>query len=90
MTAIMKKENLKNRLLKEYHSLKNFMNFSSTDEESIISLLEHLAENLFYTENSSCYRKNLKNYNNYQIKNDLKQERNSALYTLVLHKGLFF
>ena len=90
MTAIIKKENLKNKPLKEYNSLKNFINSNSTEEEIIISLLEHSAENLRNSEVSSYNQKNKKIYDNYLTEKELKQEQDKSLCNFLLHKVLFF
>lgn len=90
MTTIIKKENLKNKLLREYNSLKKSMNLNSTEDEVIASLLEHLAENLFNSENYSNNRKNIKIHNRYRTKKNLEQAKDRAICSLLLHKGSFF
>jgi len=90
MTAIIKKKSLKTELLREFNSLKPFINLDSTEEETITSVLEQLAEKLFNFENLSNSRNNKENYANYRIKQDLRQEKDRALSNFLLHKGSFF
>ena len=89
MTTISKKENLKKSIFNEYYSLKGFMNFNSTEEETLISLLDHLAENLFSSKISSSHLYNMEIYNNYLHKKDLKQQQNNSICDFLLHKGSF-
>ena len=88
MTIIIKKENLKTELLREYNSLKNFMKFDST-EGSINSVIEQLAENLCNSVNNSDYKNRKAIYVNHRIRKELELEKNRALSNLLLHKGSF-
>ena len=89
MTTIIKKENLKNSIFNEYNSLKGFLNLKTTEEEKIISLLDHLAESLFNSRISSSQYNNMEIYNNHNHNKKIKKERNKAIYDFLLYKGSF-
>ncbi len=90
MTTIIKKENLKNSIFNEYNSLKGFMNLNSTEEETLVSLLDHLAENLFSSKISSSQLYNMEIYYNYHHKKNINNQKNKAICDFLLHKGSFF
>jgi hypothetical protein len=89
MTTIIKKENLKNNIFNEYNSLKGFMNLNSTEEETLISLLNQLAESLFSSKKSSSHLYNMEIYDNHLHKKYLKQQQKKAICDFLLHKGSF-
>ena len=88
MTALIKKENLKTEMLREYHTLKNFIQLDST-EESVNSVIKQLAENLSNSENYSDYKNRKEIFDNHRFKKELEQEKTRALSNLLLHKGSF-
>ncbi|MFW9852714.1 MAG: hypothetical protein ACFFDS_07225 [Candidatus Thorarchaeota archaeon] len=89
MTAIIEKENLKDSIFNEYNSLKGFMNLNSTEEEKIVSLLDHIAENLFNSKISSSQLFNMEIYENYLHKRNIKKQRNKFTCDFLLQKGSF-
>ncbi len=89
MTAIIKKENLKTELIREYNLLKNFIDIES-NEGTIDSVIAQIVENIHRSENNSNYHNSKKIHNKLQLKKKLVEEKNQALGKIVLHKGSFF
>ena len=65
------------------------MNLKSIEEETIISLLDHIAENLFSSKISSSQLYNKEIYDNYHHKRNIKKQRNKIICDILLQKGSF-
>ena len=79
----------KNELLKNFNALKALYDLEFVEEENLNNLLNQLAENV-YTYNLRNEYPDMKHYQNYQLRQELENDRNRSLSKLLLHRGSLF
>ncbi|MCG3215681.1 MAG: hypothetical protein KAS63_03125 [Candidatus Heimdallarchaeota archaeon] len=86
---MVSKSEYKNELIKSVKTIKAMNNYEFVDEDNLFSLLDQLAEALFESQIDSSENPGQKIFRNHEIRNSLREEKDRALLTLLLHKGSF-
>ena len=76
----------KNELLKSFNALKALYDLEFVEEENLSDLLNQLAENMYNYNQNSEFPDN-KHYQNYRLRQSLKNEKAQALAKMVLYRG---
>ena len=87
MKTITVRDQKKTLIINSFRTLKEYFNIHSNKEENLQKIIQQLAETIVNSEYSCIDPENTMHQMKYLMRNEIKKQKEKALYDFLLHRG---